>query len=79
METAGHPGIEACRLPPGPLHSGGLSVKAEHFPLKLCQVSGVSCCPKLSPLLPTPSGLHTSIPFILLPPVTPYPPLVTPS
>lgn len=67
METAGHPGIGACRLPPGPLHSRGLSVKAENFPLKLCKLSGVSRCPNLSPhhLLPTPSGLHTSTPLIL--------------
>lgn len=67
METTGHPGIGACRLPPGPLHSRGLSVKAENFPLKLCQLSGVSRCPKLSPLLQTSSGLHTSIPPFILP------------
>lgn len=67
METAGHPGIGACRLPPGPLHSRGLSVKAENFPLKLCQLSGVFHCPNLGPhhLHPTPSGLHTSIPLFL--------------
>ncbi|CAB1429105.1 unnamed protein product [Pleuronectes platessa] len=65
METAGHPGIEAHCLPPGPLHSRGLSVKAGNFPLKLCQLSGVSRCPRPQHLLPIPSGLLTSIPLFL--------------
>lgn len=44
---------QACRLPSGPLHSGGLSVKAENLPLKLCKLSGVAPYTKISPPPPT--------------------------
>lgn len=36
----------ACRLPSGPLHSRGLSVKAENLPLKICRLSGASLYPQ---------------------------------
>lgn len=67
IETAGHLGTGACRLLPGPFHSKGLSVKAENFPLKLCQISGVFFCPNLGPhhLFPNSSRLHTSTLLIL--------------
>lgn len=59
---------QACRLPSGPLHSRGLSVKAENLPLKLCKLSGVSPYPKLSPPPPTLSPFrapHLHPPLIL--------------
>lgn len=72
METTGHRGTRTCRLPPGPLHSGGLSVKAKNFPLKLCKVSGVSLRLKLSPPPPTPNPFRT--PHLH----PPYPPMCSP-
>lgn len=85
IETAGHLGTGACRLLPGPFHSKGLSVKAENFPLKLCQISGVFLCPSLGPhhLFPNSSSstpllssfFHTLSSFPsaapTIPPVTP--------
>lgn len=83
METTGHPGIGACRLPPGPLHSRGLSVKAENFPLKLCKLSLECLCPQPPP--PTPNPFRA--PHLHPPPYPPkcssplplFLPLVTPS
>lgn len=63
---------QACRLPSGPFHSRGLSVKAENLPLKLCKLSGVSPYPKLSPPPPTLSPFRA--PHLH----PPYPPMCSP-